>query len=289
MARASRRRTEPASPLMSADDLRAQLTAPDLRVLDASWHMPATGRDARAEYRAAHVPGALFFDLEDLSDERSALPHMAPSPEKFASRMRALGVGDGCRVVVYDTVGFFSAPRAWWMFRYFGVEDAFVLDGGLPAWTAAGGDLEDLEPPKRRRHLTPSRRAMLMRDVTDVAAAVKLGSAEIIDARAPERFRGEVDEPRAGLRAGRIPGSKNVPFTALVAEDGRMRDPDALRAVFDAAGVDLSQPIMTSCGSGVTAAVVNLALDRIGVRDHAVYDGSWTEWGASEMLPIERG
>lgn len=275
--------------LVSAEWLMDHLAAPDVRVLDASVHLPTTGRNARAEYDQAHIPGAAFFDIDDISDDRSSLPHMLPPMEKFVSRIRKLGVGDGHRIVIYDTAGIYSAARAWWMFRLFGHQDVAVLDGGLPRWQALGGPIEDMPPTPRDRHFTPRVNAMLVRDVTQVSEALKLGAAQVVDARSAGRFRGEEPEPRAGLRSGHIPGSLNVPFPELLESDGRMKAPEDLKAVLEAAGVDLARPVITSCGSGVTAAVINLALERIGHRDHALYDGSWSEWGASPMLAVETG
>lgn len=275
--------------LVSTEWLAKHLNDPDLRILDASWHMPATGRDARAEYDTAHIPGARFFDIDAISEKRSDLPHMAPPVEMFISRMRAMGVGDGHQVVIYDNSDVRSAARVWWTFRLMGKTDVAVLDGGFAKWRTEGRETEDLPPVMRDRHITVQRQAGLVRDVTQVAAASKLNDHEIIDARAPERFRGEADEPRAGLRKGHIPGSKNLPFGRLLNKDGTMKDPDALRAEFEAAGVDLSKPAITSCGSGVTAAILSLALERIGHRNHSLYDGSWTEWGSFPDLNIETG
>jgi thiosulfate/3-mercaptopyruvate sulfurtransferase len=275
--------------LVSTAWLGAHLEDPDLRILDASWYLPQMARDARAEYAAAHIPGARFFDIDEMSDHRSALPHMAPPPEKFISRMRTMGVGDGHQVVVYDGMGIFSAARVWWTFRLMGKTDVAVLDGGLPKWRAEGRPLEDMPPVLRDRHMTVQRQAGLVKDVTQVAQASKLGDHEILDARSPGRFRGEEPEPRPGLRCGHIPGARNVPFQTLLNPDGTMKDPADLRAVFDAAGVDLARPVITSCGSGVTAAIINLALERIGHRDHALYDGSWAEWGMYDDLKIAKG
>jgi len=275
--------------LVSTDWLAAHLRDPDLRVLDASWYMPDAGRDAKAEYAAAHVPGARFFDIDEISDHRSPLPHMAPPSEKFISRMRAMGVGDGHQVVVYDGAGIFSAARVWWTFRLMGKLDVAVLDGGFPKWRAEGREIEDMPPVLRDRHITVSRQNHLVKDVTQVAHASKLALAEIIDARSAARFRGEVAEPRPGLRTGHIPGSKNVPYATLLTDHGTMRDDTTLRAVFEAAGVDLARPVITTCGSGVTAAVLSLALERIGHRNHALYDGSWAEWGMYDDLPVEKG
>lgn len=283
---------------MSADDprtlvstawLAAHLRDPDLRILDATWFLPGAARNARAEYEAAHIPNARFFDIDELSDHRSALPHMAAPTEKFISRMRAMGVGDGHQVVVYDGMGLFSAARVWWNFRLMGKQDIAVLDGGFPKWLAEGREVEDLPPVIRDRHMTVQRQAGLVKDVTQVAQVSKLGLAEIIDARAAARFRGEAPEPRPGLRSGHIPGAKNVPYTEVLNPDGTMKSGDALRAAFTNAGVDLSKPAITSCGSGVTAAILSLALERLGHRNHALYDGSWAEWGMYDDLKVATG
>ncbi|PVA09291.1 3-mercaptopyruvate sulfurtransferase [Pelagivirga sediminicola] len=275
--------------LVSTAWLAAHLKDPDLRILDATWFLPGTQRDAREEYEAAHIPGARFFDIEEISDHRSDLPHMAPATEKFMSRLRAMGVGDGHQVVVYDTHGLFSAARVWWLFKLMGQRNIAVLDGGLPKWQAEGRPTEDMAPIVRDRHMTVRRQNQMVKDVTQMAAASKLGDHTILDARPAARFRGEAPEPREGLRRGHIPGSRNVPHTDLLNEDGTMKDPDALRAVFEAAGADLDKPVITTCGSGTTAAIINLALERIGVTDHALYDGSWSEWGAFPTVPVATG
>ncbi|SPJ23084.1 3-mercaptopyruvate sulfurtransferase [Palleronia abyssalis] len=275
--------------LVSTDWLAQHLNDPDLRVLDASWHMPDAGRDPKAEYDTAHIPGARFFDIDEISDQRSDLPHMAPPAEKFMSRMRAMGIGDGHQVVVYDSTGVFSAPRVWWLFKLMGKTDVAVLDGGLPKWQAEGRPVEDLPPVIRDRHMTVSRRNDLVRDVTQVAEASKLGTPQLLDARAANRFAGEAAEPRAGLRAGHIPNAKNLPFGQLLNDDGTMKDETSLKAAFEAAGIDLSRPVVTTCGSGITAAVLALGLARIGHDDWSLYDGSWTEWGAYGDLPVATG
>ncbi|WP_112873508.1 3-mercaptopyruvate sulfurtransferase [Paracoccus endophyticus] len=275
--------------VVSTDWLAAHLDDPDLRIVDASWHMPASGRDAQAEYRDAHIPGARFFDIDAIADTRSDLPHMAPQPELFISRLRAMGIGDGHQVVVYDNSDVHSAARVWWTFRLMGKTDVAMLDGGLAKWRAEGRPVEDMAPITRDRHMTVQRQAALVRDVTQVAAAAKLGDHVIIDARSPARFRGDEPEPRPGLRAGHIPGARNVPLGQIYNADGTMKSEGELRAAFEAAGVDLSRPAITTCGSGITAASLALALERIGKRDWSLYDGSWTEWGSFPDLKIATG
>ncbi len=283
---------------MSADDpktlvstqwLADHLKDPDLRVIDASWYLPDMNRDPKAEYDAAHIPGARFFDIDDISDTLSDLPHMAPSPEKFMSRLRAMGIGDGHQVVVYDGNGIFSAARVWWLFRLMGKTDIAVLDGGFVKWQAEGREIEDMPPILRDRHMTASRQAHLVKDVTQVAAAAKLGDWQIVDARGAARFRGEEPEPREGLRSGHIPGSKNVHYATLLNDDGTMKRGGALKAAFTDAGVDLDKPVITSCGSGVTAAILALGLELLGHRNWALYDGSWAEWGQFDQLKVETG
>ena len=275
--------------LVSTQWLAAHLKDPDLRVLDASWYLPGSKRDPFAEYQAAHIPGARFFDLDDVSDHRSDLPHMVPPVEKFMSRMRAIGVGDGHQIVVYDGSGLFSAPRVWWLFKLMGQMDIAVLDGGFPKWQAEGHPVEDLPPILRDRHMMVRRQNQMVKDVTQVSAASKLGESEIVDARSPGRFHGKDPEPRPGLRAGHIPGSKNVFYKDLLKADDTMKSPDEMRQVFLEAGVDLDKPVITSCGSGVTAAILSLGLTRMGKTDHSLYDGSWTEWGMFPTLPIATG
>ncbi len=276
--------------LTETDALERELDAPDLVIVDASWHMPSDGRDARKEYLEEHIPGAVFFDIDEIADTKSPLPHMLPPPEKFSSRMRSMGIGDGSRIVVYDTKGLFSAARVWWTFRVMGVNDVSVLNGGLPKWKREERPLESGEPRSRTtRHFTARRNADLVRDLADMKALVKDRSAEIVDSRAPDRFAGRVEEPRPGLRSGHIPGSHNLSYGQLLNKDGTLKSAPGLTQLFEAAGVDLSKPVVTSCGSGITASVLALALAVIGHRRTAVYDGSWAEWGADKTLPIETG
>ncbi|WP_380054706.1 3-mercaptopyruvate sulfurtransferase [Falsihalocynthiibacter sp. SS001] len=275
--------------LVSTEWLAQHLNDPDLRILDASWYLADMKRDAKAEYAAGHIPNARFFDIDEISDQRSALPHMAPPVEKFMSRMRAMGVGDGHQIVVYDGAGIFSAARVWWLFRLFGKTDIAVLDGGLAKWISEGRPVDSEDPIIRDRHMTTSIQNQLVRDVTQVASASKLKDHEIIDARGPARFRGDAPEPREGLRSGHIPNSRNVHYATLLNANGTMKEPTAIKAVFEAAGVDLSRPAITTCGSGVTAAILSLALEVIGHRDHALYDGSWAEWGMFDYLKAETG
>ena len=276
--------------LVETDWLAKRLDAPDIVALDASLHLPTTGRDAKAEYLAAHIPGALFFDIDDIADETSPLPHMLPSTVKFASRVKKLGVGDGARVVVYDSEGLYSAARAWWMFRIMGHDDVAVLNGGLKKWKAEGRPLQDGEPPRRTpRHFTPRFHAELVRDAAEVRALIGSPAAQIVDARSAGRFEGRDADPRPGLRQGHIPGSRNVPYATLLNADGTLRPAAELAAAFAKAGVEVERPVVATCGSGVTAGIVALALAVLGRPDAAVYDGSWVEWGADRSLPFATG
>lgn len=279
------------SHLVETDWLADHLDAPDLVVLDGSWHLPTAGRNARAEYEEEHIPGALFFDIDEISDETSSLPHMLPSTVKFASRMKRMGIGDGMRIVVYDSVGMFSAARVWWTFRVMGHEDVAVLNGGLPKWKAEGRPVtSEPTPPRSQRHFTPRLNASLVRDLQDVKRIIESGSAQIADARSPGRFAGAEPEPRPGLRSGHIPGSRNVPYSRLLNPDGTLKSPAELHRVFTEAGIDPMKPVVTTCGSGVTAAILSLGLALVGQPDSGLYDGSWSEWGREEAgTPVEQG
>jgi len=274
--------------LVTTDWLESHLDAPDIVVLDASWHLPTERRNAHAEYLIEHIPGAQFFDIDVISDTANPLPHMLPPAEKFSSAVRRMGIGDGKRIIVYDTVGLFSAARAWWMFRVFGHDDVAVLDGGLPKWKSEGRALAEGPPEAcQERHFTPRFNAMLIRDKHEMATIAKDRSAVIADARGAPRFFAKEPEPRPGVRGGHIPGARNVHYATLLETDGTLKSPHDIRAAFERAGVDLSQPVVTSCGSGITAAILSLGLALIGHNDNALYDGSWAEWGSDQNLPVE--
>lgn len=267
--------------LVSTEWLAAHLQAPDVRVVDASWFMPSANRNPREEYEAVHIPGAVFFDVDEICDTNNPLPHMLPAPEKFASRVRKLGLGNGHKVVIYDSTGFtMAAARVWWMFRVFGHRDVAVLDGGLPKWRHEQRPVEDLPPMPRDRHFLPHVNATLVRSFDQVKANLATGREQIVDARAPGRFDGTAPEPWPVKHAGHMPGAKNVFFLDLIDETERTMKPAAeLKARFDAAGVDLTKPVIATCGSGITACTIALGLHLLGHKDVSVYDGSWAEWG----------
>jgi thiosulfate/3-mercaptopyruvate sulfurtransferase len=273
--------------LVSTEWLAEHIDAPDICIVDASWHLPSENRNPKAEYEKEHIPGAVFFDIDEISDETSDLPHMLPRPEKFASRVRKLGLGDGNRIVIYDTAGLFSAARVWWMFQVMGHTDVAVLDGGLPKWLAEGRKVSDMPRAPRERHFTARQNNFLLRDLGQIKSITQNKKEQIFDARPAARFEGTAPEPRPDSRAGHMPGAVCLPFGLLLNEDKTFRSKDEIRRVFEEAGYDPARPAVTTCGSGVTAAVVYLGLQLIGHKNLALYDGSWSEWGTRTDTPIE--
>jgi thiosulfate/3-mercaptopyruvate sulfurtransferase len=274
--------------LVSTDWLAGEIGAGDLRIVDASLHLDPA-RDARGEYEAAHIPGAVYLDLEHLIDPASPLPNTLPAAERFASRMQSLGLGDGSRIVVYDDSELHSAARAWFMLKLFGAHNVAVLDGGLAKWRAEGRETRSGVETLRHRHFTVWADEKLLRTKKQVLADVESGAEEIADARSPARFAGNDPEPRPGVEPGHIPGSRNVPASSLFEADGTYKDRAAIRAAFADAGIDLARPVVTTCGSGITAAVLAFGLDLLGKEDVALYDGSWAEWGGDPETPKAKG
>jgi thiosulfate/3-mercaptopyruvate sulfurtransferase len=280
--------TAPLPTLVSTDWLAAHLGEPDLRVIDATWYLPHLKRDARAEHAERHIPGAVYFDVDAISDQNSPLPHMLPDPETFARAAGALGIGSEDRVVAYGGRGMIASARAWWMFRVFGHEQVAVLDGGLAKWRAEGRPLETGAPTPAARRLTAAFRKELVADLDRVRATLEAQREQVIDARSHGRFVGAEPEPRPGLRSGHIPGSVSLPYDRLFRrEDDTLLPPDGLRAAFGEAGLDLERPVVATCGSGVSAAVLTLGLYLLGRGETAVYDGSWSEWGGRPETPVE--
>ena len=275
--------------LVSTEWLQGEIGAPDLLVLDASWFLPSQARNAREEYEAAHIPGAEFFDLDDLSDVEDPRPHMLPPAGRYASRMMKLGARDGQRFVLYDNSPLHSAARAWWMVRSFGAAKIAMLDGGMAKWKSEGRPLESGAGSLRRGHFSPRLDRSGIADKAQVLRAMRTGSHEIVDARGAGRFSGAEPEPRAGIAAGHIPGSRNLPQNMLFHPDNSWKQGDELRTAFEAAGVDLSKPMVTTCGSGITAAVLLFGAHLLGKDDVLLYDGSWSEWGADPDTPKEAG
>lgn len=272
-------------PLVSTQWLADHLESPDLAVINA-WMPPVTHPDAPPVYPNAHVPGAVFFDVNEICDKTSDLPHMLPQPHVFSSAMRKLGIGDGQTIVVYDDFGFYSAPRVWWTLRTMGAERVFVLDGGFPKWRAENRPVTDDVPRKPQSHFTSRLNHGAVADLAEIRNTIRAASRQILDARSVDRFSGVAPEPRAGLRSGHMPSALNLPFTRLINESGTFRTKDELKQIYQEAGVDLEKPVTTTCGSGVTAAILTLGLTVLGSRDLALYDGSWTDWGGREDTEI---
>ena len=275
--------------LVSTEWLAARVDDPNVVVLDASYYLANHKRDADAEFLAGHIPGARRFDIDAISDKSNPLPHMLPSPEQFAAQVGALGVGDGTTIVLYDGIGLYGAARVWWTFRAFGSDNVRVLDGGMPKWKAENRPLET-GPAKSRaaKTFTPKFNRNLVASIDDVQKVLLDKTAQVVDARAADRFRGEAPEPRPGIRGGHMPGSFNVPFGEVL-KDGRLTSHDEIAAAFTKAGVDLDQPVFSSCGSGVTASILTFAIEALGKRPGRVYDGSWSEWGGRQDTPIVKG
>ena len=274
--------------LVTTDWLAANLGAPGVVVLDGSFYLPAMKRDAAAEYLAGHIPGAIRFDIDEIADHSTGLPHMFPSSADFAEAAGRLGISDHDTIIAYDGHGMFSSPRVWFTFRLFGADNVFVLEGGLPKWKAQGRALERGPVTHPVKTFAARMRGDVVASLDRVRQALASHGAQIVDARSAERFRGEAPEPRPGVRSGRMPGSYNVPSTSLV-KDGLLLPPNQIRQAFVNGGVDLDKPVITSCGSGVSAAILWLALDAVGREPQALYDGSWSEWGARADLPIATG
>ncbi|KQV83594.1 3-mercaptopyruvate sulfurtransferase [Rhizobium sp. Root1220] len=274
--------------VVSADWLQAELGKPDLRVLDASFYLPAQKRDADAEYAGGHIPGAIRFDQDKIADHSVALPHTIPSPDQFAAEVGKLGIGENDRIVVYDGIGMFASPRVWWLFRVMGARNVFVLDGGLDGWTAEGRALETSTPRYEPKTFTPSYDAERVVNLDTMREIVDSRALQIADARSAGRFAAVEPEPRAGMRSGHMPGARSLP-SGVFANGGRFKTLPQLKQTIEDAGIDLSKPVVTSCGSGITAAIITLALESLGHTDNKLYDGSWSEWGSREDTPVVTG
>ncbi len=279
-------------PLVTAEWLKDHISAPDVKVADATWIAPfldpdRTGQDV---YEKGHIPGAVFFDIDRIADRSSFLPHMMPTPEQFAQQASELGLGDGCQIVLYDQNGYAAAARAWWMFRAMGHDDILVLDGGMNAWQSAGGAVDDIAPRiSSHRPFTSKPSHALMRDLSEMRSHVASADVSILDARPAGRFLGQAPEPREGLASGHMPGAINLPHISFLSDDGRFKSPDDIRECLIHVGADMQRPVVTTCGSGVTAAILSLGLAVAGFNEVALYDGSWSEWGGADNAPVATG
>lgn len=274
--------------VVSSEWLHNELGSPDLKILDASFYLPAQNRDADAEYAAGHIPGALRFDHDKVADHSTGLPHTVPSPELFAETVGKMGIRETDRIVIYDGLGIFSAPRGWWLFRTMGARNVFVLDGGLDGWKAEGRPLETTVPLPDPVVFTPNFRVDKVIDFQTMLSIVSDGSRQIADARSAGRFTGTEPEPRAGMRSGHMPGARSLP-SGTFSVNGKLRPLSELRTAIEDAGIDFGRPVVTSCGSGITAAIITLALESLGHQDNALYDGSWSEWGSRQDTPVVAG
>lgn len=274
--------------VVSADWVEKQLGAPEFRIVDAAWYLPAQNRNGAAEYASGHIPGAVFFDQDVIADHSSGLPHTIPSPEFFASEVGKLGIADTDTIVVYDGPGIFTAPRVWWLFRVMGAKNVFVMDGGLDGWKKEGRPLQTDLPEPAPAIFHTNFNPYAVTSFEEMRGIVTTRARQVADARAAGRFTGEEAEPRAGMRSGHMPGAKNMP-SGTFSVDGHFKDLDQLRTLFEDAGIDLSKPVVTSCGSGVTAAIITLALHSLGHEDNTLYDGSWSQWGGREDTPVVTG
>ncbi len=274
--------------LTSTDWLECNLDSPNIRILDASWHLPDTYRNPRLEFENLHIPGAQFFDIDLFSDPESSLPHMVPSIELFCKLIKKIGIGDGHQIVVYDSLGIFSSARVWWFLKYFGLSNVSILNGGLPKWLAENKAVTTEIPKFAANQVSPKLDTKILCDLLEVKMASKLGHKQIIDARPQKRFAGKAPEPRSGLRSGHIPGSKNVCYRDILNLDMTVKDTETLKSLFSEKHIKITEPIITTCGSGVTAAILYLALEIIGARNVSLFDGSWAEWGSSSDLPVEQ-